>query len=99
MGREAERGGAVATTPQFMPLAEALARAEQHHAAGRLVEARTLCSKILAAHPNEERAVHLLGLVAHQSGKLEEAVELLHRAVTLAPEVPLFHANLAEICR
>jgi Flp pilus assembly protein TadD len=41
----------------------------------------------------------LLGLVAHQLGKLREAIEHLRHAVALTPEVPLFHANLAEIYR
>ncbi len=99
MGQRAESGGTATTIPQFMPLAEALARAEQHRGAGRLVEARTLCNSILAAQPNEATAVHLLGLIAHQSGKLGEAIEHLRRAVELAPDVPLFHANLGEMCR
>jgi tetratricopeptide (TPR) repeat protein len=98
MGRGTESGTA-ATASQFVPLAEALALAEQHHRAGRLVEARTLCNSILAAQPNAATAVHLLGLIAHQSGKLGEAIEHLRRAVTLAPEMALFHANLGEMCR
>ncbi len=100
MRRGAESGGTAASTPrQFTPLAEALALAEQHRAAGRLSEARTICNKILAAQPKEANAVHLLGLVAHQSGQLGEAIEHLRRAVALAPEVPHFHANLGEMCR
>ena len=61
MRREAEGHGTMATTPpHFVPLAEALTLAQQHHAASRLVEARTLCNDILAAQPDEARAVHLL---------------------------------------
>jgi tetratricopeptide (TPR) repeat protein len=99
MGQGAESGGAAAATPRSMPLAEALALAEQHRAAGRLVEARTLCNKILAAQPDEANAVHLLGLLAHQSGQLGEAIEQLRRAAKLAPAVPHFHANLGEMYR
>jgi tetratricopeptide (TPR) repeat protein len=99
MRQRAQNGGTAATTPQIMPLAEALALAEQHYGAGRLVEAQALCDSILAAQPNDATAVHLLGLIAHQAGKLGEAIEHLRRAVTLAPGVPQFHANLGEMCR
>ena len=41
----------------------------------------------------------MLGIVAHQSGKLAEAIDHLRRAVALAPDVALYHANLGEMCR
>jgi tetratricopeptide (TPR) repeat protein len=95
----AQSEGTAATTLQRMPLAQALALAEQHRGMGRLPEARSLCTSILAAQPNEAGAFHLLGLIAHQSGQLDEAIAHLRHAVSLTPEVPLFHANLAEIYR
>jgi tetratricopeptide (TPR) repeat protein len=82
-----------------MPLAAALALAEQQRTAGRLAEARMLCDKILEAQPDEAAALHLLGLVAHQSGQPGTAIAHLRRAVALAPQVALFHANLGEMCR
>jgi Flp pilus assembly protein TadD len=82
-----------------MPLAKALAVAEQHRRAGRLAEAENWCWHILDGWHNEPTAMHLLGLIAHQSGRVGDAVERLRRAATLAPDVPLYHANLGEICR
>jgi tetratricopeptide (TPR) repeat protein len=99
MRQGAQNGGTAATPSQSIPLAEALALAEQHHGAGRLVEAQALCNGILAAQPNDATAVHLLGLIAHQSGQLGEAIEHLRRAVKLAPNMPHFHANLGEMYR
>jgi tetratricopeptide (TPR) repeat protein len=80
-------------------LQDALALAEQYREAGRLQEAGDTCDRILAAQPNEPNATHLRGLVAHQSGKLGEAIQYLQRATALAPDVALYHANLGEMCR
>jgi protein O-GlcNAc transferase len=79
--------------------AETFALAERHRAAGRLIEAETLCRQVLAVRPDEPNAFHLLGLIAYQSGELGEAIEWVTRAVELAPGVPLFRVNLGEMCR
>src|SRR5580704_16159868 len=88
-----------AASRQPMPIADLLVRAEQQRVAGHLAEAAATCRSILDAQPGEPNATHLLGLIAHQSGKLGEAIEHLRRAVNLAPDVPLYHANLGEMCR
>jgi tetratricopeptide (TPR) repeat protein len=41
----------------------------------------------------------MLGILAHQSGKAAEAIAHLRRAVALDPNVALYYANLAEMCR
>jgi tetratricopeptide (TPR) repeat protein len=91
----------VTTGPRTPPLAlaDALTLVERHRAAGRLMEAEAKCREILKAQPNEFNAVHLLGLIAHQSGKLGEAIEHLRRLVKLAPDVALYRANLGEMYR
>lgn len=83
----------------FMPLGEALAHAERCRNQGRLVEAEAVCRQILLAQANLPEAEHLLGVIVHQSGKLGEAIEHVKRAVRLAPQVALFHANLGEMLR
>jgi tetratricopeptide (TPR) repeat protein len=82
-----------------MPIADLLVLAEQHRAAGRLIEAEGFCARVLEAQPNQPNALHLLALIAHQAGKLGEAIGQLQRVTKLAPDVPLFHANLGEMCR
>jgi protein O-GlcNAc transferase len=79
--------------------ADALALAESHRAAGRLIEAEAQCRQALAAEPDDPKAFHLLGLVAYQSGRLDEAIDWMSRAVARAPGVPLFRVNLGEVCR
>jgi tetratricopeptide (TPR) repeat protein len=83
----------------FMPLGEALAYADRCRNEGRIMEAEAVCRQILQVQPNLPEAEHLLGVIAHQNGKLGEAVEHVQRAVKLAPQVALFHANLGEMLR
>ena len=63
------------------------------------MEAEAVCRQILQAQPNSAEATHLLGVIAHQNGKLADAIEHVRRAVALAPQVALYHANLGEMLR
>jgi tetratricopeptide (TPR) repeat protein len=83
----------------FMPLDEALRYAERCRNERRPIEAEAVCRQILQAQPNLPEAEHLLGVIAHQNGKLGEAIEHVQRATKLAPQVALFHANLGEMYR
>src|SRR5215469_9388701 len=87
------------TQATFMPLGEALQYADRCRDEGRLMEAESVCRQILQAQPNMPEAAHLLGVMAHQNGKLGEAIEHVQRATKLAPQVALFHANLGEMLR
>jgi len=84
---------------QFMPLGDALRLAERYRGEGRLMEAETICRRLLEAQPNLPDVEHVLGLIAHQNGKLGEAIEHVQRATKLAPQVALFQANLGEMYR
>ena len=83
----------------FMPLGEALQYADRCRNEGRLMEAEAVCRQILQAQPNLPEAEHLLGVIAHQNGKLGEAIEHVQRATKFAPQIALFHANLGEMLR
>ena len=50
-----------------------------------------------AADPAE--AAHALGVAAHLAGRSSEAIEHLERAVALAPDRAVYHANLGEMLR
>jgi tetratricopeptide (TPR) repeat protein len=82
---------------KVVPLSEALRYAECCRIQGRLVEAEAVCRRVLETEPNAAFAEHLLGLIAHQNGKLSDAIEHVQRAVANAPQVALFHANLGEM--
>ena len=91
----ANDAGAVAT----VSVAHLLLLAEQRRRGGYLAEAEGLCQRALAADSDNAEAEHLLGIIAHQSGRLGEAIAHLRRAVKHEPRSPLYHANLGEMCR
>ncbi|MDP6270240.1 MAG: sulfotransferase [Alphaproteobacteria bacterium] len=77
-----------------MPPADLLARAVRHHEAGRLAQAQRLYSKVLASQPGQPDALHLLGVIAHQQGRHQQAVERIEAAIAANPRVAAFHYNL-----
>jgi tetratricopeptide (TPR) repeat protein/SAM-dependent methyltransferase len=78
---------------------ETIQLALQQHQAGRLAEAETLYRQILQTEPNHADALHLLGVIAHQSGKHEIAVEYIARAIALNPAAAEYHNNIGEVYR
>ena len=48
----------------------------------------------LSDQPDNPDALHLLGLLASQTGRHEEAARLLERAVELNPSQAIYHGNL-----
>jgi cytochrome c-type biogenesis protein CcmH/NrfG len=58
-----------------------LAEAVRHHGAGDLARADALYRRVLAVDPEHPDALHLHGVVAHQRGRHQAAVEHIRRAV------------------
>jgi protein O-GlcNAc transferase len=75
---------------------ELLARGVQSHRAGRLAEAEGIYRRILQTEANHADALHLLGVVSHQTGRHEIAIGLIGAAIALNDRVPAFHNNLAN---
>jgi tetratricopeptide (TPR) repeat protein len=48
----------------------------------------------LQSEPNHPNALHLLGVIAHQVGKNDTAVDLIARALALNPDLAEAHSNL-----
>jgi protein O-GlcNAc transferase len=74
---------------------EAMQKASQHHQAGRLAEAEALYRQILAQHPDHAEALHLIGVLAGQTGHADAAIDLIGRAIQLKPDFPEAYSNLA----
>jgi tetratricopeptide (TPR) repeat protein len=70
--------------------------AVQHHNAGRLREADGLYRQVLDAFPTHADSLHLLGVLAHEIGRFDVAVDLIGRAIALAPKAALYHGNLGN---
>jgi tetratricopeptide (TPR) repeat protein len=76
-----------------------LTTAIEMHRSGQLGPASQLYQKVLAREQENAEALHLLGVLNHQQGHNDRAIELIRRAVALRPNAHAYHANLAEAYR
>lgn len=99
MNRQQGRAGVGARRAAGHPHAAAIAsRLEEGHAqlgAGRLAEAEACFQQVLAAEPDNPDALHLLGVVAHQTARHDAAVALIRQAISRNARNPLYFFNLA----
>jgi predicted O-linked N-acetylglucosamine transferase (SPINDLY family) len=70
----------------------------QHHKAGRFQEASLIYEQVLSRKPDHADALHLSGVVAHQTGQHAKAVSLIQKAINISPRVPMFYYNLGAAC-
>ena len=49
----------------------------EHHKNGELIKANNILLEILKETPNDFESLHLLGIIAFQSNKLEASVDLI----------------------
>lgn len=77
----------------------ALLQVLEHRDAGRLAEAAELCARVVAAAPRHEGARLLLGVLALQSGRWQDAEAPLRETIALAPHLPAAHQNLGLALR
>jgi len=77
-----------------MNSAQTLELALKHHAAGNLREAEQLYRQILQTSPRHADALHLLGVIAHQLGRHELAVEHMQSALRERPYFAEAQCNL-----
>ena len=76
------------STAPSVGIAELLKRAVRHHHAGQLTEAEDYYRQVLAIDQNHFDSLHLLGVVAQQSGRSDLAVRLIGRAIALNERDP-----------
>jgi len=76
-------------------IAALFAAALPHHRAGRLTEAEAIYRQILAADPEHLGSLHLLGAIAHQTGRNDAAADLLAKAIALNDRIPELHVLIA----
>src|SRR5579859_5587106 len=65
-----------------------------HHQSGELQQADALYRHILAINPDHVLALIMLGVLAHQVGRNDVAIQLLARAIQLDSKNPDAHNNL-----
>jgi len=84
---------------QRVSLEQAMVLAERLRTAGRLEQAENTLRQVLRARPRHAPALHLLGVVVHQRGQTELAIEFVSQAIEIDGRQPLYHSNRGEMCR
>lgn len=64
------------------------------HQQGKLDAAREIYDRILAVYPKQPDCLHLLGVIALQTGQHESALKLIGSAAKLDPGNAAFHSNM-----
>src|ERR1051326_992357 len=78
-------------------LAQALAQAVALHRQGDLAQAEKIYARILKARRDHFDALHLLGLLKHQTGKTGEAYRLIGAALAVNPRSADARSNLGLV--
>jgi len=81
-------------TQQNMSIEQAIELGLQHHNAGDLPKAEGIYQQILQVEANQPVALHLLGVIAHQMGKNDIAIDLIGKALDIKPDYAEAHNNL-----
>jgi predicted O-linked N-acetylglucosamine transferase (SPINDLY family) len=91
-----KRDGELATgkRSELVAIPKMLQAALEHYRAGRLTEAEALYQQILQIDLNQPDALHLSGVIALQTGRNDDAIELIGRAVANKPGFAEAHNNL-----
>jgi Tfp pilus assembly protein PilF len=67
------------------------------HQAGELADAERIYRQVLAIDPYHPDGLHLLGMVAYQTGRDEAAVELIRQAIAIKGNAASCHSNLGNV--
>ena len=80
---------ATAVIPESPNIRDAVALHQQ----GQLAQAEVIYRQILTIEPRSADALHLLGVIAHQTGNNKVAVDLIDRAIEANPNEAAFYSN------
>jgi protein O-GlcNAc transferase len=84
-------------TNQLMTtISESLAIAIERHRAGDVDAAGQIYRQVLELDPNQADALHLLGVIALQTGRYAEAAQQIRRAIAINGTEAGFYLNLAQ---
>jgi uncharacterized protein (TIGR02466 family) len=84
---------------ELQSIPEALQTAIQHHLAGELDDARAIYHRILDIDPDHADSLNLSGVICHQTGDQETAIELIEKAIRVAGPNAGYYINLGEAYR
>lgn len=76
---------------------ELMSAAVKHHQARNFSEAEKLYCQVLQSNPFHAEALHLLGVLSHQTGRDQVAIDYIERALAMNPKLAEAHYNLGLI--
>jgi len=74
-----------------------IAFALECHRKGEFEEAERVYRGLLEQNPGNADDLHLMGMLAHDTGQTERALGLIASAIALRPETPYYHSNLGNV--
>jgi predicted O-linked N-acetylglucosamine transferase (SPINDLY family) len=81
----------------MISIPQALQSARRLYQAGDRQRAEDVCLQVLETDGNQIEALHLLGVIARQTGRLDRAAECLHAVLRLRPDLAEAHSNLGNV--
>lgn len=78
-------------------VAEALAHALEYHKRGRLADAEAGYREVLQRVPDQPDALHRLGVIAHQIGRDDVALQLIGRAIAVNPGHHAYYGDAGSV--
>jgi len=76
--------------------ADLMAEANRHYKRGQLVQAQSLCHRLLASDPANFNGLNLLGVIAQASGDHKLAVKMFTKAIAADRQNAACHYNIAN---
>lgn len=67
------------------------------HQHGQLTQAQALYEGVLKKHPKHFDALHMLGVLAYQTRRLDRAASLIAKAIGIDPDVAAAHNNYGNV--
>ena len=95
--KSAKAGQLTSSEQETVTTQQALDLGLQYHNAGDLPKAEHFYQQLLKSEPNHPEALHLLGVVSHQGGKNNTALDLIMKALAIKPEFAEAQCNLGTI--
>jgi protein O-GlcNAc transferase len=79
------------------PVEQILGQAVRLHHSGQTARAESLYREVLAGNPNHADALHFLGVLLWQTGRITDALAMFRKAAALAPQAAEIRANLVNL--
>jgi tetratricopeptide (TPR) repeat protein len=80
-----------------LTLRQTLDLALQQHQSGQMAEAEANYRIVLAARPEHADALHLLGLILHQTERFDQALGFITKAISIRPNSAEYYNSLAAV--